>query len=128
MDEQNVAQRIRQMFRNLFGSRYVNALEIMNMQLRQDYECRLIERDETIADLRGQLSTLRAKMDMWEAVIIPMASPVGKLFQPKREPTFEPMIEPESSWQAYQRQYYADQSLKETSNGVPESSGQEVQQ
>jgi hypothetical protein len=124
MDNQTLAQKIRRMFTDLFGSRYVNMLEMVNMQLRLDYEQRLNERDETITDLREQLAQVRGKLEVFETVLLPISSPVGKLFAPKREPTFETVIGPTpGSWQDVQAKWYAQQEAEAAKENQPNEIG-----
>jgi hypothetical protein len=123
-DDQTLAQKIRQVFTDLFGSRYMNMLETVNTQLRLDYEQRLNERDETIADLRDQLAQARVKIEGYELVLLPLASPVGKLFAPKREPTFETVIGPTpGSWQDVQAKWYAQQEAEAAKENQPNEIG-----
>lgn len=94
-----IAEQIRQFFRDLFGSRLIQRLEYDLLETRNDYERRLAEKNELIDALRAEIMSVRAKMELWEQVIIPVASPVGKLFSPKREQTFEAITGPEpGSW------------------------------
>lgn len=122
----NIAQKIRQFLRDLLGSRLVARLEEDLLRLRADYDARLNERDETIADLRDQLAQLRAKLDTYEVVLLPLTSPVGNLFNPKpRTQTLDSVIEPEGSWARTQREWYAQQNEDNLSEKQP---GEEVQQ
>lgn len=122
--------KIRQFFRELLGSRIAEHLETELLYLRQDFDRQLQEKANTEARLVSEIQDLKAKVDRYELVLLPLASPAGKLFTPKKEPTFEAMIEPESSWTRYQREWYAEQEkvAQEASIGVPSEIGQEVQQ
>ena len=124
MDEQTLAQRIRSFFHDLFGSRLVNSLELQLLQLRSDYERRLEERDQTISDLRADLAQVKMKLEGYELVLLPLASPVGKLFAPKREPTFETVIGPTpGSWQDVQAKWYAQQEAEAAKENQPNEIG-----
>lgn len=68
---------IRQFLRDLFGSRMADHLWVEILQLRQDFEKRLQERDEVIASLREEKAQLVAKVTMYEITIMPRASRLG---------------------------------------------------
>ena len=115
MDGQNLAERLRGFFRTLFGSRLVAQLEEDLMRQRGDAEERLQEREQTIAELRGRVALLEAKIERYEGVLLPLTSPIGNLFKQKREhPPFESLSEPPGgTWEAYQAQYYAQQARED---------------
>lgn len=129
MDIENLrkwAGALRLALRELFGSRLAAQLEEDLMRLRADSGERLHEREIVIADLREQLAQANAKIERYELVIIPIASPVGALFSPKRPvPTFPSSTEPiPSSWHAIQAEYEREQdelakAEKEKPDGVP---------
>ena len=101
MDEQSLGARIRQFLRDLFGSRLVDQLETELLRIRNDYESRLHERDEVIAEQRSRIAQLDGKIDRYELVLLPLSSPLGNLFKEKREPpSYVPLTEPSkaSSW------------------------------
>lgn len=104
MDEQNLGTTIRAWLRGLLGSRLNAHLEEELLRLRADYETRLLERERVIADLREQNGQLSAKVDRYELVLLPLASPLGGFFTPKKETkTFQPNTEPsQQSWQEIQ--------------------------
>lgn len=111
--QETVAVRVRRFFRELLGSRLVLQLEADLANLRNDYERRLQERDDVIADLKSQLTNTRVKLDTYESIIIPLTSPVGNLFKPKPERTFEPISEPApGSWAAIQRDWDMQQAAE----------------
>jgi hypothetical protein len=121
------AQDIRLFFRDLFGSRLVATLERSIVDLRQDYERRMNERDETIACLRRDLADAHGRLTRFEEVFLP------KLFSPKPEPrTFEQTIGPEpGSWAAVQAAWYkqeAELTAQEKNNGIQVADGQELRQ
>jgi hypothetical protein len=133
MDEQTtLAQRIRSFFHDLFGSRLLQRLEYDLLDIRTAYEQRLNERDETIADLREQLSQVRGKLEVYETVLLPISSSVGKLFSPKPAATFETVIGPTpGSWAAVQQDWYAQQEaeiVKEKLDGLRVERREEVEQ
>ncbi len=80
MNEQNVetlGKRIRQFFRDLLGSRVAEHLEVQLLQLREDFEKRLQEKDQVIASLREEKQQLMSKVATYELVILPHSSRVG---------------------------------------------------
>jgi hypothetical protein len=118
------AEKLRKFFQDLFGSRYMNNLELQLFQLRSDYERRLEERDQTISDLRADLAQVKMKLEGYELVLLPITSPVGKLFAPKREPTFETVIGPTpGSWQDVQQKWYAQQEAEAAKENQPNEIG-----
>jgi len=124
MDEQNLGFKIRQFVHDLFGSRLVQQLENDLANLRNDYDRRLQERDETVADLRSQLATTRTKLELYENVLIPLTSPAANLLKPKREVPFELISEPNpNSWAGIQAAWY---KKEEDKDGIPESIRQEI--
>jgi hypothetical protein len=104
---------IRQWMRELFGSRVTEQLENELMRSRSDYDTRLHERDETIAEQRARIAQLEGKIDRYEMVLLPLSSPVGNLLSPKREiPITETLLDKSSvsSWQEYKMAYEAEQA------------------
>ena len=100
MDGQSLGTRIREFLRGLFGSRAAERAEAELMRCRNDYETRLHERDLVIAGQNERIAALEGKVERYELVLIPLASPSGSLLAPKRTPpAFEPVLEP-SSWQS----------------------------
>lgn len=102
-----IAEKIRSFFRQLFGSRLVATLELRVLEVQQECERRVADKDDVIADLRSQLASLRAKLETYETIIIPVVSPVGNLFKPKPDPqTFEKLSGPEpGTWQWVQAEW-----------------------
>ena len=105
---------IRQFLRELFGSQLNARLEEDLLRLRADYDTRLLERDQVIAEQRERLARQDAKLAEWEMVLIPLVSPVGSLLKPKRErPPFESISEPDpNSWPEIQRSWYLKQEAE----------------
>lgn len=130
MDEQSSAVRVREWLREMFGSRLVQRLEYDLLDLRNDYEHRLNDRDDTIADLRSQLVGARAKLETFETILIPLTSPAGNLFKPRRDTaTFEALSEPSpGSWPWVQAEWAKKMAEEEEreKNGISEV-GEEVQ-
>jgi hypothetical protein len=71
------AKAIREFFKDLFGSRLIARLEEDLLRLRSDFEQRLMERDQTIAELRTEKAGLLAKTLVYERTIMPLASRQG---------------------------------------------------
>lgn len=105
-----VGLRIRQFIRQVFGSRLVSHMEEEMMQMRNDYELRLRDKDLYVADLKEEITRLKGKVAEYELVLIPITS--GGLFGPKRTPpTMESVIEP-NSWQSAQKRFYDEQEAE----------------
>ena len=105
-------KRIRQFFRDLFGSRVSEHLELELLRLREDFEKRLQDKDTMIASLREEKSLLMSKVTMYEMTIMPHASRTGAEVVAYQKPTkpsfrFVDMPAPESRWQAVQREHEA---------------------
>ena len=117
-----IGKRIRQFFRDLFGSRVSEHLELELLRLREDYEKRLQEKDTLIATLREEKSLLASKTTMYEMTLMPHASRAGAevvAYQKPVKPNFSfvDMPAPESRWQAVQREHEA-QLAKEAAEEI----------
>jgi hypothetical protein len=121
-EKQTLAQKIRQFLRDLFGSRLVSTLELRVLEVQQECERRVADKDRVIEMLQSDLATVRAKLEMLETVVIPVISPVGNLFKPKPDKqTFEAMTGPtpgswawvQAEWDRKQREEIEAESLKE---------------
>ena len=127
MDEQDsLAIRIRTFLRDLLGSRLTEHMERELLQLRDDYQSRLLDRERVISDLRADLAAATAKLDRYELVLIPLCNPVAR--SPRQPSTLQPTTEsPRSSWQEIQLANDREQArlameesrkVKENPNGV----------
>lgn len=115
MDEQSqsvesTGKRIRQFLRDLFGSRIAEHLDLQIVQLRQDFELRLQEKDRLIASLYEERQLLSSKVAMYELTIMPHASRVGAevvAYQKPTKPKFSmvDMPAPQSRWQKVQAEH-----------------------
>jgi|HubBroStandDraft_6_1064221.scaffolds.fasta_scaffold04118_2 hypothetical protein len=114
MNMETVGLQIRTFLRNLFGSRLNAHLEEELMRTRNDYETRLMERERTISDLREQLGQLSAKVDRYELVLLPLASPIGGMFAPKKErPPLMPVADGGGmTWAEIQAEHERQQQLE----------------
>jgi len=63
------AQLLREAFRKLFGSSLIERLNTDLAYLRSDFEKRLQERDQTIAELRSEKAQLNAMVMVYQASI-----------------------------------------------------------
>jgi hypothetical protein len=110
---------IRQFLRDLFGSRLNAHLEEELMRVRNDYESRLMEHERIASDLREELAQLRGKVDRYEMVLLPLASPAGGFFAPRKERPPLQSVEPETkSWPQIQAEWdigQAEEAAKEKS-------------
>lgn len=68
---------IREFFRELFGSRVIANLDVQLIQLRQDFEQRLQDKDQIIAELRAEKALMQGRMSIYENTIMPLASRAG---------------------------------------------------
>jgi hypothetical protein len=119
-----LSEKIRLTFRDIFGSRIVNTLEIVNVQMREDFERRLNDKDDVIANLRADLQAARLKIEVLETVVIPVVSPVGNLFKPKPDTrTFEKLSGPEEGSWAWVQAEWAKKQKEEAEEERNSSSG-----
>jgi hypothetical protein len=120
--QETVAQKVRRFFRDLFGSRLVDALELRVLEVQQECERRVRDKDDLIFSLRSDLSALRAKMETYETILLPLASPAGNLFKPKPDPkTFERLSGPEpGSWAWVQSEWNRKQADEEAAEAAKE--------
>ena len=121
-----MAEKIRLFFRQLFGSRLIQRLEQDLLDVRADFEHRLNDKDDVIANLRSELQAARLKIETLETVIIPVISPVGNLFKPKPDTrTFEKLSGPEEgSWAWVQAEWakkQAEEAQQESHSGGKEA-------
>lgn len=94
---------IRRFFTELLGSRVAARAEDELLRLREDYESRLQEKDQLLAELRERIRQMEGKLAHWETIIIPLTSPAGNLLFPKpHPPTFDSIIDTPESWSAIQ--------------------------
>lgn len=68
---------IRKFFIDLFGSRVIASLELQLLQLRQDMESRLHDKDQVISELRADRAMMQGRMMIYENTIMPLASRAG---------------------------------------------------
>jgi len=69
--------RIRQFLRELFGSRLTERLELDLLNLRNDMERQLHDRDVLVATLREEKQQLMSKVAKYELAIMPHSSRMG---------------------------------------------------
>jgi hypothetical protein len=111
MDVQNLGTTIRQFLRDLFGSRLNAHLEEELMRTRQDFENRLMDRERVIADQREELGQLKAKVDRYEMVLLPLSSPAGGFFAPRKpRPPLHPTDPEFKSWPQIQAEWDKEQA------------------
>jgi hypothetical protein len=105
-----LGKRIRYFFRDIFGSRVLEHLENEKMQLREDFEKRLQDKDNVIASLREEKALLMSKVAMYEITLLPHASRAGAevvAYQKPLKPAFSfvDMPVPKSRWQQVQEDH-----------------------
>jgi hypothetical protein len=105
-----LGKRIRYFFRDIFGSRVLEHLELEKIQLREDFEKRLQDKDNIIASLREEKALLMSKVTMYEMTIMPHASRAGAevvAYQKPIKPAFSfvDMPAPKSRWQQVQDEH-----------------------
>lgn len=106
-ESESIAKSIRLFFRELFGSRISEHLEIELLRLRSDFEQRLMEKDQIVAALREEKSLLTSKITMYELTVMPHASRMGAevvAYQKPIKPAFSfvDVPAPKSRWQQVQ--------------------------
>ncbi len=124
---------IRTFFRELFGSRLVELLETQLLHVRQDFERRLQDKDQVIADLRAEKALMLGRMVIYENTIMPMASRAGaqvvSAINPSvpKKPTFnvsELMSQlPKSPWEVEQERYYKQRDEEDKAAEAAKQSG-----
>ena len=117
-DVESIGKRIRQFFRELFGSRVVEHLETELVQLRQDFEKRLQDKDQSIASLREEKALLMSKIAMYEMTIMPHSSRIGAevvTYNKPKKPSFAFVDtgHTKSRWEQYQEDYYKEEAERE---------------
>jgi hypothetical protein len=129
-----VGSKIRQIFRDLFGSRVIANLELQLLQLRHDFESRLHDKDLIIADLRAEKALMLGRMSIYENTIMPLASRAGAQVVAATNPTTpkKPNFAiadimsqmPKTRWEIEQEKFYAardaeDAEKEKQKNGTP---------
>lgn len=108
VETDSLAIRIRTFLRDLLGSRLLDHMERELMQVRADYETRLLERERVIADLRADLAALQSKLDRYELVLLPLVHPRPSAPRPV---TLQETREPrQSSWAEVQAEWDREQA------------------
>ena len=112
MENETIGARIRQFFRELFGSRLVSRLEEDLIRLRQDFESRTQEHQILVASLREEKQMLLSKVATYENVIMPHSSRAGAEVVAYQKPTkpafsFMDIPAPKSRWQMVQDEHDA---------------------
>jgi hypothetical protein len=107
-----MGNKIRQFLRDLLGSRLASHLEYELLQLRQDCDLRLQEKDRIIADLKAEKLLLNGKVDLYTMTLLPHASRAGAdlvNYQKPKTPNFglgwSDFPKAESSWEKVQREH-----------------------
>jgi len=116
--QESLGKRIRQFFRDLFGSRVSEHLELELLRLRQDYEARLQDKDVMIASLREEKALLMSKITVYEMTIMPHASRTGAEVVAYQKPTkpnfsFVDLPAPKSRWQQVQEDHEKEMARQE---------------
>lgn len=109
---------IRRFFRELFGSRIVEHLETEMIQLRQDFEQRVQDKDRELATLKEEKALLMSKITVYEMTIMPHSSRSGAeivAYQKPKKPNFNfiESIPTKSRWQQFQDDYYKEEEAAE---------------
>lgn len=116
--------KIREFFRELFGSRLIDHLESEIIQIRSDCEMRLRDKDDVITQLRAEKAVLDMKVIQYENELLAKNSRAGAAVVAAREgkPTkpswaadpaaFVSQL-PKSRWEQYQDDYYKEQDRLE---------------
>lgn len=88
----------------LTESRYIRALERQHAEYRQDMTERLAEKDARIKELRTELAGLKMECDRMRLAMLPLGSPVGKMYaaavQPQLRPPLTPKFDGPLDWTA----------------------------
>jgi hypothetical protein len=107
MGRENLGKLIREFFRDVFGSRLAARLDEELMRTREDCDQRIVEYQHQQAQYRMEIEQLKAKIEKYEMVLLPMV--YGNLGG-KKQPTFEPVIEPDpDSWAAIRARHEKQQ-------------------
>jgi hypothetical protein len=108
-----MGSKIRKFFVDLFGSRVIASLELQLIQLRQDFEQRLLDQGQIIADLRADKAVMQGRMMIYENTIMPLASRAGAQvvaasnpLKPKPHFPAEMMVDrPKTKWELVQEEH-----------------------
>lgn len=122
--------RIRQFFRELFGSRLVEQLQEDLMRLRNDRDQQLHDKDQVILSLREEKQLMMSKLAAYELTLMPHASRQGaeyvKTVKPLRPDfSFVDIPAPLTKWEKLQQDHEA-QMQKELEAEAAAATKQEV--
>ena len=132
-----MGSKIRQFFRDLLGSRVTASLELQLLQLRQDFESRLQDKDQIIAELRTERSIMQGRMLVYENTIMPLASRAGaqvvaattpKALKPNFSTADFMAQMPKSKWEVFQEEYYKKQEEEIAAEKAAEEAKKTAQQ
>lgn len=115
---------IREFFRELFGSRLAERLEVDLINIRNDYDLRLRDKDDVITSLRAEKAALEMKVTQYEHELMPLksragaavvAASEGKPTKPSWTADTTAFLNqlPKSNWEKYQEDYYKEQERLE---------------
>ena len=122
---------IRQFFRDLFGSRIVEHLETSLIQLRQDFDQRIQDKDKEISALKEEKALLTSKITIYEMTLMPHASRAGAevvAYSKPKKPNFEffDSIQTKSRWEQYQEDYYKSEETREAAEKAEKAKNKET--
>lgn len=106
--KQTLAYRIREFFRDLFGSKLVSRLEVDLLMARADAQQLRQDKDAVIGDLRSEKAMLQAKIEMYELNIHRRVGIDPRSKKPEK-PSFASFTSPpvKTSWQVEQEAHEA---------------------
>lgn len=116
-----MGEKIRLFFRGLFGSRLAEHLEeeltllrdYEMVTMRADFQARLQDKEQVIAELRSEKAALSGKISIYEVKLMTYSSKAGAEVaaqmnpQPKKKPSFAEFIagQPKTRWQLEQEEW-----------------------
>ena len=98
-----LGKELRKFLRDFFGSRYTEHMEIELLRLRQDFDVRIQEYKNSIAELRAEKALLQAKTMLYEQNINARVG-IDPTRKRAEKPSFASFQSPKvkTSWQAEQ--------------------------
>jgi hypothetical protein len=108
-----LGKEFRKFLRDMFGSRYTEHMEVELLRLRQDFDVRIQEYKNSVAELRAEKSLLNAKIIMYEQNINARVG-IDPTRKKPEKPSFASFVSPQvkTSWQA-QVEKHEEQIAKE---------------
>ena len=110
-----IGKELRKFLHDLFGSKMSEHMEVELLRLRQDFEARLQEHKNTIAELRAEKHLLQSKLAIFE-LSMQQKSGIDPSRMAAKKPSFANFTSPPitTRWEQFQRDYEIELAKEDT--------------